>query len=366
MERDFLEESMRHLWAKKRLIVSSAFLCVIVAALISLFLPNIYRAKAIVYIFSSPATTDFEPVGVSIDINGESSGGIQKASPFKGVMVSGATIDINVVKELAKGHEILKYLKDNLGLKDITIEELDKKILKVEVLTVAIDISRKIYQPMVSLIVETKGKKLAKELADAWSDILVKSYNEFAAYGLREVYRLLSKELEDCKDNLLEKERKLNDFKKTQDPSLLEIVLRAKEEELLNYNSELAKIRMSQGNERTAKQKEAFKRQEEYGLNLLDMTKKDIQRLKSESNEQKVHLAQLQREFEIENRNYELLQQKHIQFKISNLEIPAVAKVVAKAVEPGKHIRPKRVLIVVLAGLFGLIMMGGIVILKRD
>jgi uncharacterized protein involved in exopolysaccharide biosynthesis len=357
MSEFYLKDYLNLLVNKKKMIISGALICMLLAALVSLVLPNIYQAKAIVYVFSPEVKTEFAPSDASVDIN-QGRPELEKLYNFRGT-IEEASFSINAFCELAESPEILKQLIDRLGLKDITIEDLGRKMLKARLLEVYGSLSQRTYAPIIRLTAEADNKKLAQGLANTWAQILVEKINKISNYKIEEDYKFILDELAISRNNLNASERALMDFEKVSDTPVLEMELKARKEDFLAYNLQLNKVRLS------LQEKDAFKAQEGYFLDLLDKTKKDIARLQSEIYQKQYQLTQLKRDTDINRISYELLQQKKEQFKISNVERAAKAKVIASAAQPQKHIRPMRGLTVAIAGFLGLIMMCLWVMVKR-
>jgi uncharacterized protein involved in exopolysaccharide biosynthesis len=369
MESLNLKSYINVLKAKKKLIFGGTFFCMLFAALVSVFLPNIYQAKASVYIFSPLAGTDFMPAGVSVDISPAGRSESRELTGFRGFLEWGRGVSINVLKDLAKSPETLQQLKDRFKprLGKILPEDMGKKMLKAEVLEEHPQISSREYLPMLTLTVEAKDKKLAKDLANAWAEIVTAKGNEIASYRFKETYESILKELAIYKAELLNKEKILKDFQMLSKITLLEIELKAKERELLSYNSELSKIKISSEGKTVARvELKSTDRNKEYLSGLLEKTKEEIANIQAVLYDKKSTLSQLQRAVETAKMDYDLLEQKKIQFMLSKTERPSVAKIIAAAVEPQKHIQPKRSLIIILSGIFGLILMCPAVIFKKS
>ncbi|MCM8795464.1 MAG: Wzz/FepE/Etk N-terminal domain-containing protein [Candidatus Omnitrophica bacterium] len=355
MVKGLLQEMKRQLWKKKRLILSGTLLCIIVSVLISLFIPNIYQAKAMLYVLDSQLKTEFIPTEVGVNIN-QGSSIHQPLSDFRG-LIEEWSIAFPALTELGKAPEILKELKDRLDLKDVTLEDLGKKMLKIEILEFTLSFYTKDYAPLIILTAKAKDKKIARDLANTWARILSEKINEITYWKFNETYRFILDELERCKKELLAKENFLKEIEKTSLIPLLEMELKARQDDFLVYNSELNKARLNKKIENTEK---------EVLLMMLDKTKKEISRLQREIFERKAKFLRIQREIDVMRMGYNLLEQKKEQLKISKVERPQEAKIIVQAVEPQKHIQPRRGLIVLISAVFGFIMVCLWVVIKRD
>ena len=365
MSEFYLQDYLNLLIKKKKMIISGALICMALAALTSLFLPNIYQAKAIVYVSSPETKTEFAPAEISVDIN-RGMAELGKLYNFRGG-IEESTFYINTFSELAESPEILKEVIDKLGLKDITIEDLDRGMLKAKLLEVHGSLTQRTYAPIIRLIAEAKNKKLAQDLANAWAEILTEKINKIFNYRFEEAYKYILDELAISKNNLSNSEKALVDFQKASGIPVLEIELKARQEDFLAYNAELSKIRLSmQAKGIPTQEADKSREKEGYFLDLLEKTKKDISKLQVEIYDKQYQLNQLHRDVDTDRMSYELLQQKKEQFKISNVERPVKAKVIASSAEPQKHIRPMRGLTVSIAGFLGLMLMCLLVFLKRD
>jgi uncharacterized protein involved in exopolysaccharide biosynthesis len=351
MLRSSLKDILNYLWLERKLVIKGTVFCAIISTLVSLCLPNIYQAKAMVYLVSPELRTEFIPKEVAVNINQ----GVNQQQPladFRGLIEERGIFSL-VIKEISKSPQILKELKERLNLKYV-IEDLDKKILKAEVLEYSSAFATRGYTPLISLTAKAKDKKLVKELANLWAEILKQKVEELSTFKLNETYRFILEKLENLKKELSDKEKMLKDLEIT---SILEMELKAKEEGFLNYSNELNNLRLS---------KDIDKTKEGYLLDILDKTKKEILELKGEIYEKKNQLSQIQRDIDILKMNFNLLEQKKTQLEISRVERPEELKIIAQAVEPQKHIQPKRVLIVSISTIFGLIMICLWVLLKSS
>jgi uncharacterized protein involved in exopolysaccharide biosynthesis len=326
-------------------------------------MPNVYEAKAIVYIFPPVTGTELIPASVSVEID---QAGPQRqdtsmfrgniGSRIRGYMVTGISSLVGN-RELARSPSTLKELRDRLGIYNMKIEHL-RKILNIELVEIYKSLYERKYEPMFILTAKANNAKLAQGLVNAWAKILIDKVNEINTYRYKEISEFISSQLETSQKNLLEKERLLNDFMKTNSIATLEMELKTKQDNFLVYNSELNKVRIFMKEEGALMQKvNLLKTQEEYFLGLLDKTAKEIARLQADIYDKKQQLAQLQREVDIGRMNYELFEQKKAQFVISNVERPGIARIISEAVEPQMPIQPNRIAIILTAGLFALIIM---------
>jgi uncharacterized protein involved in exopolysaccharide biosynthesis len=351
------------LLSKRRLIIYGATATMLLATLVTLFMPNVYEAKAIVYIFPPVTGTELIPASVSVEID---QAGPQRqdtsmfrgniGSRIRGYMVTGISSLVGN-RELARSPSTLKELRDRLGIYNMKIEHL-RKILNIELVEIYKSLYERKYEPMFILTAKANNAKLAQGLVNAWAKILIDKVNEINTYRYKEISEFISSQLETSQKNLLEKERLLNDFMKTNSIATLEMELKTKQDNFLVYNSELNKVRIFMKEEGALMQKvNLLKTQEEYFLGLLDKTAKEIARLQADIYDKKQQLAQLQREVDIGRMNYELFEQKKAQFVISNVERPGIARIISEAVEPQMPIQPNRIAIILTAGLFALIIM---------
>lgn len=331
----------------KRIIVGT-IACMLLAAGVVFLLPDIYQARSIVYIFVPELKTEFAPAEVAVDTG---DAGAHTAYNYRGA-VEATSLSINAFSELAESSEVLQELIDRLGLKDISVEELSK-MLKARLLEIHSSISLRTYAPIIRLVAEAKDRKLAQELANRWSQIVVDKINSISNYRFEEANKFLSEELDALTKNLAAKENSLIELKRQSGLDKIQLDLEAKEGELALYNSRLAQ----------AKTDPSFK--EEAIGGPVEKVKKEIIQLRSELEEKKLLLSRAEREIAALGQEYELLQQKKGQFKLSSIERPFRAKVIALAALPGEHIRPMRGAVILASGFLGFLFMCLAVIFEK-
>ncbi|MCX7661733.1 MAG: hypothetical protein N2Z79_03515, partial [Candidatus Omnitrophica bacterium] len=212
----FIESIMKEKKQILRITVFS-FLC---GAIVSNLLPKIYKAESIIYVYLPSASTEFSPVGISVGI-GSNNIAESNSSVFKGYMfINQQQIEIiNFAQKLAKTPEILKYLKERFRLKNISLEKLEKEILKESILKIPTAFDVFTYAPVVFLRVEYKDRNLVEQLCNAWAEVLVNKINDTSSYRISRDYDFILKELNDCKGEIIEKENELNKVKAGTDSS---------------------------------------------------------------------------------------------------------------------------------------------------
>jgi len=331
-----------------RKIIIGTIACMLLAASVVFFLPDIYQAKSIVYVFVPELKTEFAPAEVSVDVGSREAG---ESYNYRGA-VEATSLSINAFSELAESSEVLQELIDRLGFKDISVEDLNR-MLKAKLLEIHSSISLRTYAPIIRLVAEAKDSKVAQELVNTWGQILVEKINNISNYRFEEANKFLSKELDALTLNLAKLEDAFMEAKRQSGLDKIQLDLEAKERELAVYNSRLSQIKTDPLVKEGAI------------AELIEKTKKEIIQLRGELEEKRMLLSRLEREIASGRQEYELLQQKKGQFKLSNIERPFRAKVVALSALPKKHVRPMRSLVIIVAGLLGLLLMCLVVILEK-
>ncbi|MDD5505751.1 MAG: Wzz/FepE/Etk N-terminal domain-containing protein [Candidatus Omnitrophica bacterium] len=329
-------------------IIIGTIMCILLAAAVVFLLPDIYQAKSIVYVFVPELKTEFAPAEVSLNALGEE---VNTGYNYRGA-VEATSLSINAFSELAQSSEVLQELIERLSLKDVSTEDLDK-MLKAKLLEIHSSISLRTYAPIIRLVAEAKDKKIAQELANTWGEILVNKINSISNYRFEEADKFLSEELSALNTSLTGLENSFLELKKQSGIDKIQLDLKAKEEELAAYNSRLPEAKIDPLVKPGVIQE------------LTEKTKKEIIRLRGELEEKNLLLSQAKREIQAGKEQYELLQQKKGQFKLSHIERPFRAKVIALSALPGKHVRPMRGLAIMVAGFLGLLFMCLAVILEK-
>jgi len=330
-------------------ILKGTILCVVAAAIVSIFLPNIYRAQSIVYISSNVTITDFGSDGIDVNTAGKEKG--RDLFDFRGFVIL-ERIFITAAKEFAKNPEILKDIIERLQLKDITIEELDKKCLNVRIVSEYSGLTTYSNAPFIFLSVEYKDRKIAKDIANAWAEILQQKLNDMFKYRFDIGYRTISERLRAQQDSLAEAERALKDARQELALDFLREEVASKESSYMSISAALDELRIhGYGAATEDKAKEAS-----LSASLEDI-KREILELRRRIYEGEYRLSQLERDVALAGMSYELFRKKEQLISIASVENSLRAMIVAAAAEPQKHVRPMRGLIIAIAGCAGCVMM---------
>ncbi len=353
MEEFDMMASIDALKSKKKTIVSMTLSTLLIAALASLLFPNVYQAKVLVYVLAPQSKTGVAPSDISI-AHPEQGLAEEKALGFSSFIEYGG-IMVNACEDIAMSPEILQRLIDKSGLK-ITVEELvKKKMVRAKIMEAYWGLSQRSYVPVVILTTEAKKKKVAQELANNWADLLAEKVNEISRHRLDTVYQVVEREADAAKTDLDAREADLADLRKSSHVHGLELELTSRERDFLSFNSALRRVQISLGKKDVpAKDAAALKEKEATLRILIDQARLEIERLWAKVIDARQRQTQREREVGLERQRYEFLAQKDLQFKASRIESSTEAKIVGRAPEPGRPVRPKRGLIIFIAGCVGL------------
>ena len=317
------------------MIVASVVLALSLAAAASLFLPNIYESKVVLQIFI-----------------------LQPRMP-----ASAADYTALTLKNIGKDSGILSQLIEKLGLEQVSPQGLSKD-LEIESLDVFSTISQRLYLPTVMLTVRSRSAGLARDLANAWAQILIEKVDNFYASAL-ELYASVEKEAATAEADLLAKKDKLNDFQKTSDIILLNTKLQAKTKALLDYNAELDIFRLSV----LKKDKSGYLSSpgtESELVKLVDSAEKEVAWLEEEIGKKELELKYLTFAFDTSSANYEDSLKKAMSLKLSVETGKEAVKIVSAATVNNKPIGPNKPLLILLAAFLGLVFSCAFILIRNS
>ena len=190
--KDYMEVVLR----QKKWIILGTFIPALVAGLITIFLPDIYRAQTTIYIDRPKAKTTFAPTSVAIFQ--------QENQPFTQVHTQLETYGISAktVEAMLTNEETFKNIIDSLNLENMTVRRLAKMLKAEGVLEFKTYVSVQ-YAPLANLIVTIKKDKyLADDIANKWAQIFIEKFNMVFSAQRQWIYQYISEQLEISKLNL--------------------------------------------------------------------------------------------------------------------------------------------------------------------
>jgi uncharacterized protein involved in exopolysaccharide biosynthesis len=374
------------LWRYKGLIISSALFCGIIALIISYFIPKIYEAKATLLIMPPKFQTDVQPTAFT-------------SPTYQGLLES---------------RELVKEIIEQLQLKNITVEELTKK-MKTKVIFESQP--KSIYTPVIYLLAESDTPQSAAAIANKWAELFVGRTEHLSSREIDKAYQLLTTQLDSTKYNLLQAEEAVKRYKDKYklenrqselasilqqlnglssgilsqprysqflplNPMTISVFPEVKQELpqgyrglyvslLYSYNTTENLLKQS-GSQLSPEEKQRLQKFADT-LNIqINELVKTIQQLEQKEkqlsetiNIGETELLRLQREADRYKKTYDLLSEKAEQAKIAKSEQVEDVKIFAKAVIPEQHIWPRKGIISIIAFLVGFFISAGFVLTKE-
>lgn len=191
----------------KKKIILATFISILAAAAVSLFLPAVYEATALIYVQMPIVKTEFRPEFVAI-LGDQSTPSSRFATQLIGVDIS-----LRAWEEIIKGQDILRDIINKLKLKNMTFETLGR-MLKVERLEEKRAYQVLYYAPAVKLIVKAKkDPRLASDIANTWAELCIKKFSDYYSLQLEEMYKFTFEEFKAAKDRFQKAQNALIQFK---------------------------------------------------------------------------------------------------------------------------------------------------------
>ena len=350
-----LRDYVKVLFERKRLIVIGSLISVVAAALVSLFLPNIYLGRATLVIANPTIKTQFAPSHISVDLS-QVSQEIGELSKF-GTSSRYRWTSTKTCQTLLKSQDLLKEIIDTLKLKRITVEDLDEGILTTEIVETVKTYQTVKYAPLINLVVRIDDKRLAQDIANTWADLAAKKINMVTTTQIDGPYQFITKEFKDSKEKLFMQEAALKDFKKHFRLPILETKLEDKKKRLNGFQEDLQEIQRSKKLAGAASLDSDLLSKEKSLKDAIAGKEKEIGTVLGVIYDKELELARLKRDIRDSTMRYNLFLQKLEEVKIAREENMTVVMVAARATEPEKNIAPNRARIIFVAGILGFAMM---------
>ncbi|MCX7918577.1 MAG: Wzz/FepE/Etk N-terminal domain-containing protein [bacterium] len=368
------------LWQYKHLIIGCSVFCGMIALIISFFIPKTYEAKATLLVMPPKFQTDVQPTAFSAP----------------------------TYQALLESRELVKEIIDQLQLKKITVEELQRKMNTKVVIESQ---PKSIFTPVIYLTVKSDSPETAAAIANKWAELFVARTEHLSSREIDRAYQLLTNQLDSTEQNLKQAE---------------EIVKQLKEKyKLENLRSELAgKLQQLDGNSapslfraqqptiisvytptETQKIEQGYrglqasmlyelsttqnlldklgpqfspdernqiqKRIDMLTIQIHDLNKtiqqleKEVQKLQNEIVTGETLISRAQREVDKYKQTYIMLAEKAEQAKIAKAEQVEDIKIFAKAVVPEQHIWPRKGVISIIAFFSGFFISSGFIVTRE-
>lgn len=350
--------------ARKKMVTVVAAFSIALALAISPVMPKVYETHALVYVALSEGKTEFGVEDVTVDVSGKSLRTGVGRSGFSGKITPPTWYPAALIVRVAEGSDVAEAAQKKERLRGVSIEELKVSMRKAEATKIYTGTTQYYYLPIIMLTVRNRDGNVARDIANAWAEVVVERLGDIAHAKVAEVNRYILERLAVAKKALAESEEEFARVSGSLSPALLEADIGSKESVLAMYNAELAGARLS-----LAKNGHASGGSGETVVrSLADLSegvREDIAGLNTRLSEARLQWSRSERELEARKAEYELLEQKRVQYGISLVERPELPMIVSRADVPEKPLYPKTVLMVVLAGLIAVLLTLAIFFLHR-
>jgi polysaccharide biosynthesis transport protein len=400
-----LRELINVIIKRKKLILGIFLASVIITAVISFLQPKTYQAHTSLMIMPSRMQAMLSPTQFALDIQQQyvQADTIQPKYP--------PAISLTTHKELLKSNAVLEKVIDRLKLVDKS-----GKSLAPDGLSEKLNIMEIKETNILQLEVKDANPKTAQRIANAWAEEYVKYSQEFISGEARGKGDFILDQFEVAKENLVQSEKHVKDFKNKYKLDLMRAELDMKKSKLNEYKKELIDLEIALKTKENSlgelkeqisnqskfivvskaitddalwqkSQKDLFGLDErklrseeinpiyrdletrivntEIDLNTLkakaDYIRKaqagieiEIDKLSEAINQKEFELTQLNRQMEIYKRTYDNLSTKIEEVRIIRAAQLGETKIVSPALEPKSPIAPNKKLNVALAGIISL------------
>ena len=204
---------------KMKQIIWSAIACGVLAAIISLVIPEVWEAQSILVIMPPKFQTDIQQTNFS-------------PITYQNLLES---------KELAK--QIIERLsKKEASLKKLKVETLQKS-MKTKVVIEEKGLNEKSYSPMVKLIVQAETPKLAAEIANTWAEIFVEQNGKLTNNATELSYDFMTGQFSLTTTELFAAEEDLRMYKDNTKLDLLKSQIASEITKLESYRANLTDMK---------------------------------------------------------------------------------------------------------------------------
>jgi len=220
-----LRDYIKVILKRKRLILTVFLVAVITTAVVSLLMPEVYQATTSIMIIPSRLPTALSPTQISLDV--------ERATARGEPITPAPTISIPTHQVLLKSSLVLEGIIDRLKLTDhlgkgITPDDLKERLNIEEVKGANI----------LRLKVEESQPKIAKEVANTWAEEYLKHSHEFILGEVRGTGDFVVSQFEIARENLIQSEEMIKDFKDRHKIDLMRVELNIKKEKLSREKEE--------------------------------------------------------------------------------------------------------------------------------
>ncbi|MFB3897347.1 MAG: GumC family protein [bacterium] len=367
-------------WKYRMLIIGSMVFCGLIALGISYFIPKTYEAISTILIMPPKFQTDVQPITFS-------------APTYQGLLES---------------REIVKDIIDQLHLKKITIEELQRNISTKLIVESQ---PKAIFTPVIHLIAKSDNPEMAAAIANKWAEVFVSRTEHLSSREIDSAYLLLTTQLDSTEQNLKQAEDIIKQLKekykmdnlrselagklqqldgtsapslfRTQQPTLISIYTPNGMQSMdQGYRGLLASLIYERDTTQNMLEKSGAqispddKKRMQMRMDMLNIQISDlnrtirvleteVQKLQKEIITGDTFIIRAQRDVDTYKQTYSLLADKSEQAKIAKAEQAEDIKIFAKAVVPEQPIWPRKRIIALVAALAGLFISTGWVLTKE-
>ena len=233
-----LGDYIRIIVKRYKFIVAFSFICVLITAAVSYFMPNTYQAEAMLLSISPPARSDLE---------------------F-------STLSVQAYKELLKSPALIQKLMKKIGIKNISLEAFSNQSLRVELVEEARKGTEIILSPIIRLIVRTGDRAKADDIANTWAKLFIDSNSELYSKENSALYAYMVGQYNLAKKKLIAAKTHLNNLEQEYNFLFAKKEIENIENNIANYKKQLQKTELAiiLQQSRLAALEEVLKTQQKY------------------------------------------------------------------------------------------------------
>ena len=415
-----LRDYIKVILKRKKLILTVFLVAVITTTVVSLLLPRVYEATTSIMIMPSRLPTALSPTQISLDVLDAER---ERAMVPGRQVIPRPAIAIPTHKVLLKSNTVLERIIDRLKLTDQAGKSLTPDDLK------GLNVKEVKGTNILRLEVERSNPRIAKEIANAWAEKYLKYSHELISEEVGGIGDFVVSQFEIVRENLIQAEEAVKDFKNEHQLDLMRAELNIKKEKLNNEKEEYLNLGLTLKTKEDSLRelKEQIENQEKFivvskaitdealweregkGKDLselgdrrlrsevinplyqslrtrivntgiefnalksrlkhleksIELTGKEIDELERTINQREFELTRLTRQEIIYQRTFDNLAIRLEEARIAKAMELGEVRIISPAIEPESPIRPKKKLNVAISGVLGL-MFGVFIAFSRE
>jgi uncharacterized protein involved in exopolysaccharide biosynthesis len=248
---------------RKKLVICTFLICVVTIAIAIVIMPKTYQSTALIMITPSRVESALSPSTVSLSLEQWNAGKYTDSRPAISLVTHRKLLISNLVLErvISKLH-----LTNNKG-EVLPYEDLLKKLNVIEKRETK-------ESNIIELKARDKNPYIAKDIANTWAQVYVEYNQELILGEVKGTGEFITDQFEIVKQNLIKAEEKVKDFKEEHALDLMQSELDMKKSKLADYRKELidSEIKLRTKEDILSQLKNQIKEQEKFTVVSKAMT----------------------------------------------------------------------------------------------